>query len=438
MVATNLLTDALTRLTFCFPRNPLNHSSSFLSPTIRDFIFVHILHVIGSLDPADGGPPEAVRQFVQAHPLVGDTAEAVCVDRPGASFLSNWPCPVHALGPAALGRFGLSPRLWEWLGINASRFDGIVMNGVWTFPPLAVRAMARRSGVPYAVFPHGSLDPWFQQAYPLKHGKKLLYWPLQYPVFRDAAAVCFTCSMEADLARTSFSPHTWRDAVIPLATSGPAGDAASDIAAFYDAVPTVRDRRFFLFLARFHEKKGCDLLIEAFARVAASAPDVDLVMAGPDQMSWQAQLRRMAWEAGIADRVHWPGQLAGSVKWGALRAAEAFVLASHSENFGIAVIESLAAGRPVLITNKVNIWPEIQSNGVGIVEDDTVDGTERLLRGWLGMPAAEQAAMATRAQPFVMRQYSAESIASSIHQLFKNTGGRSMQSSGGSKPAKVA
>jgi glycosyltransferase involved in cell wall biosynthesis len=390
---------------------------------------MHILHVIGSLDPADGGPPEAVRQFVRAHPLVGDTAEVVCVDRPDASFLKDWPCPIHALGPAALGRYGFSPHLWQWLGINAPRFDGIVINGVWTFPPLAVRAAARRAGVPYAIFPHGSLDPWFEQMYPLKHRKKRLYWPLLYPVLRDAAAVCFTCSIEADLAQTSFSPHRWRDAVIPLAISGPAGDAASDVAAFYDAVPEVRSRRYFLFLARFHQKKGCDLLIRAFARIAAGAPDVDLVMAGPDQTGWQAHLQRMASDAGIAARVHWPGQLAGAVKWGALRAAEAFVLPSHSENFGIAVIESLATGRPVLITNKVNIWREIQNAGVGIVGEDSVDCTELLLREWLGMAPAERAAMADRTHPFVTRHYSAESVASSIHQLFGETPRKSPQPS---------
>ena len=147
----------------------------------------------------------------------------------------------------------------------------------------------------------------------------------------------------------------------------------------------LQNRRFLLFLARIHAKKGCDLLIEAFAKIAPAVPDVDLVIAGPDQGGLQAKLQRQADEAGIADRIHWAGMIDGDVKWGALRICNAFVLPSHSENFGIAVVESLAVGRPVLISNQVNIWPEIEADGAGLVEDDTPEGTERLLRHWFAL-----------------------------------------------------
>ena len=166
-----------------------------------------ILHVIGSLSPADGGPPEAVRQLARAYLSIGVEVEVACQDSPDAPFLSGLTFPVHALGQRWLGRFGLSPRLWRWLHQNASRFDGIVMNGIWVFPDVAVRASALRSGKPYAVFPHGALDPWFNRKYPLKHLKKLLYWPFQYPVLRDARAVLFTTATERDLASTSFRPN---------------------------------------------------------------------------------------------------------------------------------------------------------------------------------------------------------------------------------------
>jgi hypothetical protein len=142
---------------------------------------MRILHVIGSLSPADGGPPEAVRQLARAYLSIGIDIEVVCQDPPNAAFLSGLSFPVHALGQRWLGRFGLSPRLWRWLHGNASRFDGIVMNGLWIFPDIAVRAAARRSGRPYAVFPHGALDPWFNKKYPLKRLKKMIYWPLPVP-----------------------------------------------------------------------------------------------------------------------------------------------------------------------------------------------------------------------------------------------------------------
>src|SRR5580692_11737093 len=109
---------------------------------------MRILHVIGSLSPADGGPPEAVRQLTRAYLQIGVQVELVCQDPPGSSFLSEIPAPVHALGQRWLGRFGLSPRLWRWLHQNASRFDAIVMNGLWVFPDVAVRSAARHAGVP--------------------------------------------------------------------------------------------------------------------------------------------------------------------------------------------------------------------------------------------------------------------------------------------------
>lgn len=112
--------------------------------------------------------------------------------------------------------------------------------------------------------------------------------------------------------------------------------------------------------------------------------------------------------------------LSGDVKWGALRAADAFVLPSHQENFGVVVVESLAAGRPVLISNQVNVWPEIQADGVGLVDDDTVDGTERLLAQWIALPSTNRDAMASRARSTFVHRYSKTNPAQAIISLFTN------------------
>ncbi|MGA8160282.1 MAG: glycosyltransferase, partial [Acidobacteriaceae bacterium] len=156
----------------------------------------------------------------------------------------------------------------------------------------------------------------------------------------------------------------------------------------------------------------------AFARIAPEYPDVDLVVAGPDQEGFQAGFQRICVEKNVATRVRWPGMIGGDVKWGALRAAEAFILPSHSENFGIVVAESLAAGRPVLTTNKVNIWREILEDSAALIEDDTLDGTLRLLRGWLGKTPAERDAMAARAYPCFAARFTMQRGAQTIRQLF--------------------
>ena len=388
---------------------------------------MRILHVIDSFSPATGGPPEVVRQLVKASHATGTSVEVVCLDNPRAEFLRGLDCPVHALDESFLGRYAFSPRLWRWLGANAGGFDGMVMHGLWTFPGSALRSAARRARKPYGIFVHGALDPWFNRKYPLKHLKKLLYWPWQYAVLRDAAVVFFTTKIERDLAKTSFRPSHWKSVVAPLGIvededfgHDPTGphDSATQIDEFYRALPALRGRRFLLFLARLHEKKGCDLLIEAFARVAKAAPQVDLVMAGPDRVGMQAKLQDRAQQLGIAERVHWPGMIGGAVKWGALRTCDALILPSHQENFGVSVAEALAAGRPVLLSYAVNIWPEIENDGVGMASEDTLDGTVRLLQRWFGLPAAEQAAMAARAQPCFAARFSMEKTAAVINEAF--------------------
>jgi len=380
-----------------------------------------ILHVIDSFSPATGGPPEAVRQLIKASRAAGVDVEAVCLDRPQAEFLSGLGCPVHALDDSYLGRYAFSPRLWRWLQANAARFDGLVMHGLWTFPGSALRAAARRAGKPYGIFVHGALDPWFNRRYPLKHLKKLFYWPLQYAVLRDAAAVFFTTTTERDLAQTSFRPSRWNSVVAPLgivAQQDCGCDPGPQVEEFYRALPALRGRRFLLFLARLHQKKGCDLLIEAFARMAATAPQVNLVMAGPDQVGMQAGLQSRARELGIADRVHWPGMIGGDVKRGALQACDALILPSHQENFGVSVVEALAAGRPVLVSYAVNLWPEIANDGVGLADEDTLEGVSRLVQRWFSLPAAERAAMAARAQPCFASRFSVERTAAAMNAVF--------------------
>ncbi len=377
---------------------------------------LHVLHVIARLAPSDGGPPEMLRQLALNYAAIGDTLEVATLDDPAAPYLKECRFPVHALGPGR-STYGLSRKLLRWLRANAGRFDLVVINNVWLFPAVAAYLAARGARVPYAVFTHGALDVFFKRRYPLKHLKKMLYWPVQYRILRRASAVLFTSELERDLALQSFRPNRWTSVVVPYGTNRPEGDPQTQMHAFREAVPALAGRRFLLFLSRIHEKKGCDLLLEAFAEAAREYPEVDLVIAGPDQMGLQGKLQAQAARAGIARRVFWPGMLQGAAKYGAFRAAEAFVLPSHQENFGIVVAEALACGTPVLISNQVNIWREIEESHVGLVEPDTLDGTHRLLARWLRMPADERACMAAAAEAVFQQRFSLRRSAESIHAL---------------------
>ena len=172
------------------------------------------------------------------------------------------------------------------------------------------------------------------------------------PLLRHAGAVLFTSEEERRLAERAFLPYALKPRVVAYGTAEVPGDPAAQRAAFAAAVPQLAGKPFLLFLSRIHVKKGCDLLVEAFGRVAAQAPDLQLVIAGPDQAGQVAALRATADGLGIADRVHFPGMISGDVKWGAFRSCTAFVLPSHQENFGIAVVEAAACGAAVLISDK--------------------------------------------------------------------------------------
>ncbi len=381
---------------------------------------MHVLHVVRSVASAHGGVAEAVIQTSRAQELIGDTVEIVSQDDPQALFLANIPYAVHALGVGKLGNFKLSFRLWSWLREHAARFDGIVVHGVWSFANLAVRVAARRSAVPFLVFPHGSLDPWFSKNYPVKAAGKHLYWPLQSAVLRDAAAVVFTSETERDVAAKGFPRCDWNSAVAPIGICEPEGEPQTQSECFYGQLPSLRNRRYLLSLARICEKKGCDLLIRAFARVAQIEPTLDIVIAGPDEGGLAARLQSDALARNIAHHIHWPGILQGDAKWGALRNAEALILPSHQENFGIAIVEALTVGRPVLISNQVNIWNIIDADEAGFVEDDSEIGTLRLIERWLRLTEIERELMSVRAYQCFRRHFTIEQSAETLRTLFQS------------------
>ena len=112
------------------------------------------------------------------------------------------------------------------------------------------------------------------------------------------------------------------------------------------------------------------------------------------------------------------GMISGEVKWGALRSCDALVLPSHQENFGISVVEALSVGRPVLISNQINIWQQIEEDKVGLVEDDTLLGTERLLQRWFNLEPAERDAMARQARPCFLGRFNMNRAAEAINAIF--------------------
>ena len=378
---------------------------------------MRLLHVVHTLNPDRGGPSESVRMFVRAHQRAGNEVEVATIDgetdgpaNDGYRNLLN--CAVNPCGPGKSG-YGYAPRLEAWLKANYQRFDGVIVNGVWQFHGVAARrALAGRKR--YVVFAHGMLDPYFKDRYPLKHLKKLAYWTLEeHRNLNSAEAVCFTSEEEKRIAGQGFPFCRFRRVVVPYGTMGPSGEPEALKQAFFKEWPLLQGKNYLLFLGRIHPKKGCDLLLEAFARVAR--PDLHLVMAGPDETGWGAELRAQAEKLGIASRITWTGMIRGDAKWGAFYAADAFILPSHQENFGIAVADALACGTIPLISDKVNIAPDVTADGAALMESDDLEGTVRLIERFQTLSTEQRKAMSQKALACYQNRYALGNAAQEVY-----------------------
>jgi len=379
------------------------------------FSALKILQLVHTLDPSVGGVAASVLALSRGLARRGHKLDIVVLDDSASPWLADIALPIHALG-AGLTSYRYSSKLLPWLKKQGGDYDRVIVNGIWQYLSFAAWRRYAGSSIPYYVFPHGMLDPWFKETFPLKHLKKWLYWPwAEYRVLRDAAAVIFTSEEERSQARKSFWLYRCREKVSPLGVEAPpiSSNAKSE---FLSRYPQLQNTRIFLFLGRLHPKKGCDMLLEAFAQMRPN-DSISLILAGPDQVGWESDLRRQVTRLNLTNRVVFTGMLEGSMKQGAFANAEAFVLPSHQENFGISVVEALAASVPVLVSNRVNIWREIEADRAGYVESDDLAGTTRLLQNWIGTAPAEREMVRQNARRCFEQRFEVDRAVDSLLQI---------------------
>jgi glycosyltransferase involved in cell wall biosynthesis len=370
---------------------------------------MRLLHVICSTDPESGGPVEALLRLSEVLLRDGHEVEVASLESQEEAASRGLPVPVIGLG-SGLGRYRYNSRLSPWLREQAAKSDAVVLHGLWNYSSWGAWRALRGRPTPYYIFAHGMMDPWFRRQFPVKHLVKQIYWTIaEGRVLHDAKGVLFTSEEEQMRARNVFKGHSYKERVVLLGAADPGADSSAQRAAFLAAFPALRDKRILLYLSRIHPKKGCDLLIRAFAGCARQiSPDIDLAIAGPDPLGWVPELSALAKELGIAKHVHWLGMLSGDLKWGAFRNAEAMILPSHQENFGLVIAEAMSCATPVLISNKVNIWREVESSQAGLIEPDTLAGTQNLILRFFALSSSQGAQMAKDARAGFLRHFDAE------------------------------
>lgn len=382
---------------------------------------MRVLSIIPSMNPADGGPVSGLASYVSEMEKFGWTNTVVCLDPPNAPWLNGKAPFFTALGPGVLS-IRYTSALGRWVRENAHRFDVAIVHGVWNWASAGGGRACRAAGLPYVLFTHGMLDPYFREIKPLKHWVKQIFWIGQGPVLRDADYVLFTARQEAFLARGAFWGPSWRERVVKYGADGPSPIGKQDrVAAFRSSMGLSQNQPYLLFLSRIHRKKGTDVLVNAFALIAQEYPDLHLIVAGPDPDNLVVGLRSAAAAGLVSQRVHFPGMLLGDMKWGAMEGAEAFTLLTHQENFGIVLAEALAARTPVITTTKTNIWQELKESGAAIICEDTLEGGVQALRTFLSLTPEQKAEMREKARVGYEEQFTsaaaAQDLANVLHEV---------------------
>lgn len=332
---------------------------------------------------------------------------------------------VHAPGvanttvvPGALGKRlrGWSPALGSAIDdIATGGMDIIHHHGLWMYPGIYARRTAIRHGKPLVISPRGMLDDWA-----LDHGsarKALALLAYEQRNLRSACLFHATSRMEADAIRRNRLMQPI--AVIPNGVDVPDPAAVPSRELVEAAYPELIGRRWLLFMARLHPKKGIDLLLEAWSELAPELPDWHLVLAGPDLDGQGAQLTATIADArAMGRRITVTGMVEGGMKEALLAHADLFALPTRSENFGIAVAEALVHGVPVVTTTAAP-WSELAARGCGWWVSPDASALGNALRTAMTLTADERNAMGQRGRLFAVEEFSWNSIGARMADVYR-------------------
>ena len=343
---------------------------------------MRVAHVIPALATRTGGPAVGTVESVRALAPLGiestifatDLAAAASSRRQRRASRADLPAGVDAvdarLYPARRPhRVAFSPALDRALAGAVGSYDVVHIHSLYLYPQLAGFRAAKRHRVPYIVSPHGALDPFLRQRGRARKALTELLW--QRRMLEGAAALHLTTDGEAALV-ADVAPAVPR-AVVPNGIRWDEFQGLPSARSFRERHLGGHDGPLVMFLGRITFKKGIDVLVRAFALVAHEEPDCRLAIVGPDDEGRTPSLEAIAERAGVRDRVHFVEMVTGAERLAALAAADVWALPSHTENFGIAVAEALAAGRAVVVSPAVNIAGDIEHADAGIVCEPAVE-----------------------------------------------------------------
>jgi glycosyltransferase involved in cell wall biosynthesis len=359
------------------------------------------LHVCNGLDPErDGGMVPSILGMTGALGARRGAPVAIVTPTPSRLDALSIPRGVTLRGPETDLRRAVS------------QAEVLHLHGLWQGHTRRGASIARRYRVPYLIAAHGMADPW---ALRQKAWKKRAYLALvEGKNLRHAACLHALSPREVGQLR-SLAPRT----PIALVPNGVALEPLANLpprGVLEERHPELRGKFVILFLARVHQKKGLDWLIEAVARLGRGYPHVHLLVAGTDDGAL-GPARAQVEALGLRERFTYLGHVSGErarMAWGA---ADAFALPSRSEGFSMAVLEALGCRLPVLITTAC-YFDRLERVGGGIVVEPSLAGVEGGLRRMLEMAPPQRAAMAQAGRVLVEREFTWQRQGERLEQVY--------------------
>jgi glycosyltransferase involved in cell wall biosynthesis len=381
---------------------------------------LRVLHVISSVSRLRGGPSVSVYNMLEALRRRGITVDLAATDDDGDSARLDVPLDrfVQIEGqsvrffPRQTVKYGFSAPMLRWLRAHVRQYDVVHTHGLFGWPPLAAAWCARAARVPYVMRPAGVLDTWGMRN-KSRLVKAISIRLMEGPLLRSAAAVHFTTPLEQ--ARAADLALRVRPVVLP---TGVDVDATPREVSQPEGAPALGNDRMILYLARIHPIKRVDVLLQAYAALE-SRQSTALVIAGDGDAGLLRRLKQLTADLGLGSGVHWVGFAHGELKRWLLARASLFVLPSDSENFGIAVVEAMNAGLPVIVTSGCGLADFVRRHGAGTVTDGTVGALRAALAGLL-TDEQQRRAMGEAGREAAQQELSLDAFGARLENLYRS------------------
>ena len=377
-----------------------------------------VLQVVPSLAPEWGGPVKVVNELTGALEALGVSSEIISAQgrRVGNPETVTNDIPIHLFetGPIARLWTAHTPGLKKTLARKIPDFDLVHIQELWHYPGYIASKIARSRNVPYIVTIHGELNEWNLQQKRLK--KQIYMTAIQRGILQKSAALHAITQAESNRIR-QLEIET-PVAMIPNGIHTEEFENLPDRSQFVSRYPELENRLIVLFLGRIQQKKGLDILAQAFGNLVRTRHDVRLVVAGPDEDNTLTEIKTILKSQGALEKAVFPGMLTGEQKLEALSAADIFALTSYSEGFSVALLEALSAGLPLVITDECN-FPEVGDSRAGFVVRPNDSETASALMSLLDS-ADLRREMSENARRLVRSNYTWERIAEKMFTLYEN------------------